>query len=132
MRKNSLEREGKDMDRLLKINGRTYKAAEFDVNFMCELEDNNIDLDKINSNMFKLIRMYVALSMGVDVVTAGKELTEHMKNGGSWEEVSEIMSDMMEESDFFRSKSKNENQTSSTRTSKKKKENDEAKTEVTL
>jgi len=119
------------MDRLLKINGRTYKAAEFDVNFMCELEDNNIDLDKINSNMFKLIRMYVALSMGVDVVTAGKELTEHMKNGGSWEEVSEIMSDMMEESDFFRSKSKNESQTSSTRTSKKKKESDEAKTEVT-
>ena len=115
----SLEREGKDMNRLLKINGKTYKAAEFDVNFMCEMEDNGIGLDEIDKKMFKTIRMYVALSMGVDPVTAGKEISEHMKNGGTLEEISETMSQMMQDSDFFRTEQKNKDQTSQARTRKK-------------
>ena len=121
----SLEREGKDMDRLLKINGRTYKAAEFDVNFMCEMEDNGIQLEDIDKKMFKLIRMYVALSMGVDPVTAGKEISEHMRNGGKLDEISDVMSDMMGESDFFRSEQTNTDQTSPARTRKKKTKSEE-------
>lgn len=126
----SLEREGKYMDRLLKINGRTYKAAEFDVNFMCEIEDNKIKLDEIDQNMFKILRLYVALSMGVDPVEAGKAISEHLKNGGALEDISDVMSDMMDESDFFRSEQKNKDQTSSARTRKKKAESDE--TEVNI
>ena len=121
----SLEREGKDMDRLLKINGRTYTAAEFDVNFMCEMEDNGIQLEDIDKKMFKLIRMYVALSMGVDPVTAGKEISEHMRNGGKLDEISDVMSDMMGESDFFRSEQTNTDQTSPARTRKKKTKSEE-------
>lgn len=118
------------MQRLLTINGKSYKAAEFDVNFICEMEDNGIQLDEIDKKMFKTIRMYAALSMGVDVVTAGKELSEHMKNGGSLEEVSNAMSQMMEESDFFRTESKNKDQGSQKRTRAKKTESEE--TEVTI
>lgn len=113
------------MDKLLKINGRSYKAAEFDVNFMCELEDNGIGLEEIDKKMFKMIRMYVALSMGADVITAGKEITEHLRNGGSLEDISDVMSEMMQDSDFFRTKQTDKDQTSPARTSKKKKENDE-------
>lgn len=115
----------KTMNRLLTINGKSYKAAEFDVNFMCEMEDNGIQLEEVNKKMFKMIRMYVALSMGVDPVEAGKAISEHLRNGGALEDISDVMSEMMEESDFFRSEQKNKNQTSPARTRKKKTESDE-------
>ena len=89
------------------------------------MEDNGIALDEIDKNMFKLIRMYVALSMDVDVKTAGKEITEHMKSGGDIKEISDVMSQMMEDSDFFRTEPKNKDQTSSARTKKKKSESED-------
>ena len=113
------------MDRLLTINGKNYKAAEFDVNFMCEMEDNGIQIEDIDKNMFKTIRMYVALSMGVDVKTAGNEISAHMKNGGKLEEISDVMSKMMEDSDFFRTEPKDSETTSQPRTRKKKTESEE-------
>ena len=110
------------MDRLLKINGKTYKAAEFDVNFICEMEDSGIGLDQIDKKMFNTIRAYVALSMGVDVKEAGKEISEHMKNGGSLEDISNVMSQMMEDSDFFRPTQKSAEETSQKRARTKKTE----------
>jgi hypothetical protein len=120
------------MDRLLKINGSTYKAAEFDINFMCEMEDNGIGLDEIDKKMFKTIRMYVALSMGVDPEIAGKEITEHLRNGGKLDEISDVMSQMMQDSDFFRTEPKNKDQTSPARAKKKKAESEEVETEATI
>ena len=113
------------MDRLLKINGKTYKAAEFDVNFICEMESLGIKLEDIGQMMFNTIRTYVALSMGTDVKEAGKEITEHMKNGGSLEDLSEVMAQMMDDSGFFRTEPKNKDQTSSKRASKKTTESEE-------
>ena len=112
------------MDRLLTINGKSYKAAEFDVNFMCEMEDNGIQVEQIDKNMFKTLRLYVALSMGIDPVSAGKAISEHIKNGGSLDEVSEVMAQMMDESDFFRTEQTDKATTSQPRT-KKKKESEE-------
>lgn len=120
------------MDRLLKINGRTYKAAEFDLNFICDMEDNGIQLENIDKNMFKLVRMYVALSMDTDVKTAGKEITEHVRNGGALEDISAVMTDMMQDSDFFRTEPKNKDQTSPARAKKKKTESEEVETEATI
>ena len=113
------------MQRLLTINGKSYKAAEFDVNFMCDMEDNGIQLEDIDKKMFKMIRMYVALSMGVDPVEAGKAISEHMKNGGTLEEISNVMSQMMEDSDFFRTEPKDKTSGSQSRTRKKKTESEE-------
>ena len=110
------------MDRLIKINGKTYKAAEFDVNFMCELEDNRIKLEEIDDNMFKVVRIYAALCMDTDVKTAGKEI----KSPEELEEISKTMTEMMEESDFFRTEPKNKDQTSPARTAKKKSESEDA------
>ena len=125
MRKPSLEREGKNMDRLLTINGKSYKAADFDLNLMCDFEDSGISLDDITNKMFNVVRQYVASSMGVDPKTAGKELSEHLANGGSIEDVSDVMTEAMNDSGFFRTTSKNKNQTDSTGTKKKKSESEE-------
>ena len=118
------------MDRLLTINGKSYKAAEFDVNFMCDMESQGIQFEDMQNKMFNTIRMYVAISMGVSPVEAGIAITDHMKNGGSLEDISNVMSEMMDESDFFRTESKSKEKTSQTRTRKKKTESDE--TEVTI
>ena len=120
----SLEREEKNMDRLIKINGKTYKAAPFDLNLICDFEDAGIPLEKIGNKMFNVIRQYVASSMEVDVKTAGKEITEHINNGGSLDELSDAMSAMMDESGFFREKQTNMDSGSPKRASKKKTEND--------
>ena len=59
-----MEGEVKQMDRLLTINGKNYKAAEFDVNFMCEMEDNGIQIEDIDKNMFKTINVvYVVFQL---------------------------------------------------------------------
>ena len=108
------------MDRLLTINGRSYKAAEFDINLICDFEDNGISLDDIDKKMFNVIRQYVATSMNTDVKTAGIEISNHMKNGGSLEDISEAMTEMMNDSGFFRPKQTNEKTGSATRTRKKK------------
>lgn len=114
------------MDRLIQINGKTYKAAEFDINLICDFEDMGISLDDISNKMFNVIRQYVASSMGVDVKTAGLEITEHMKNGGELKDISDAMSGAMEDSGFFRTASTDKTPTDSTRTRKKKTESEES------
>lgn len=110
------------MDKLLRINGKSYKAAEFDVNFMCELEENGIAIEDIDKNMFKVVRLYAALSMNTDVRTAGKEI----RTNEELQEISNTMTEMMEQSDFFRTEPKNKDQTSSTRAKTKKAESEES------
>ena len=113
------------MDRLLTINGKNYKAAEFDVNFACDMEDNGIDFEHIDKKMFNLLRMYVALSMGVDPKEAGNAISEHVKNGGTIDEISDVMAQMMEESDFFRTEPKDKEKTGPAKPRKKKTESEE-------
>lgn len=113
------------MDRLLIINGKSYKAAEFDLNLMCDFEDRGISVDEIGNKMFNVVRQYVATSMGVDVKVAGAELSEHIRNGGKMEDVTDIMQEAMNDSGFFRTEPKNKDQTTSTRTRKKKTESEE-------
>ena len=113
------------MDRLLTLNGRSYKAADFDLNLICDFEDRGISLDDIGDKMFNVIRQYVATSMNTDPKTAGAEISKHLNNGGKLEDISDVMTAAMEDSGFFRTKSKEPNQTTSTRTRKKKTEDEE-------
>lgn len=113
------------MDRLLTINGKSYKAAEFDLNLLCDFEDRGISLDDISNKMFNVLRQYVASSMNVDAKKAGAELSEHLRNGGKLDDVSDVMNEAMNDSGFFRTEQKNKDQTTSTRTRKKKTESEE-------
>lgn len=109
-----------NMTKLLTINGKSYKAAPFDLNLICDFEDNGISFDAIEGKMFNVIRLYVAISVGVDVRKAGLMLSEHLENGGSLEEIASVMSEMMEDSGFFRGKQESEETSNQPRTRKKK------------
>ena len=107
------------MDRLLILNGKSYKAAEFDINLVCSFEDNGINLEDIDKKMFNVIRQYVATCMNTDVITAGIEISNHLKNGGKLEDISDVMSDMMNNSGFFRKEQTNTDTGTPKRTRKK-------------
>ena len=104
------------MDRLFTLNGKTIKAAEFDLNLICDFEDRGISIEDIGNKMFSVIRQYVATSMGSDVKTAGILISEHLKNGGTLEDISDVMSAAMEDSGFFRTTPKGQNSANTTRT----------------
>lgn len=110
------------MTKLLTINGKSYKAAPFDLNLICDFEDNGISFDAIEGKMFNVLRLYVAVSVGTDVRSAGVMISEHLENGGSLEDVANVMSAMMEESGFFRGKQEKSETSNQTRTRKKKPE----------
>lgn len=88
--------------RTFEINGTKYTAAEFDFNLTCELEDNGVSLSDIRKKPLSFIRSYVALSAGIDVDVAGKEIESHMANGGKLDEVMNVMMEQINDSDFFR------------------------------
>ena len=113
------------MDRLLTINGKSYKAVPFDLNLLCDFEDAGIALENIDTKMFNVIRQYAASSMNVDVKTAGREISEHMNNGGSLEDIADVMSEMMNDSGFFRKKQESKAAGDTKRTRKTKKSESE-------
>lgn len=113
------------MDRLIKINGKNYKAAEFDLNLLCDFEDVGISLENIDAKMFNVIRQYVASSMGVNAKIAGQEITNHVANGGSLEDISDVMTAAMGDSGFFRTTQTDEKKATTSRTGKKKSESED-------
>ena len=91
------------MTKIFTVNGKSYKAKEFDFNFMCDLEDQNLSLEDIDKKPMSLIRAYLAFSAGITKEDAGKEIEAHLVNGGKFNDVVEIMSAQMQDSGFFRS-----------------------------
>ena len=113
------------MDRLLKVNGNTYKAAKFDLNLVCDLEDQGISMEDFGKKMFGAVRFYFAKCAGIDSQTAGVILTEHIKNGGKLDDVMEVIMEEMKDSGFFPTEQTEEEQTTSTRKRTKKSENED-------
>jgi len=92
------------MERLT-INGNSYQAREIDFNFFCALEDNNIKIADIDQNVFKTARCYAAYCMGVNQDIVGEELSKHAVKAGNMDilnEIYEVFSKKLGESDFFR------------------------------
>lgn len=113
------------MDRLLKINGNSYKAAKFDLNLVCDLEDQGISMEDFGKKMFGAVRFYFAKCAGVDTQVAGEILTQHIRTGGKLDDVMEVIMEEMKESGFFPTEQTEEEQTTTTRTRKKKSENED-------
>lgn len=89
------------------INGKSYNAKPFDFNMICELEDKGISLEQIQQKPISMIRAYFAICANADSDYAGREISEHIVNGGKLEDVMNVMANEMEDSDFFRSLSQN-------------------------
>jgi len=95
------------MTKMFAVNGKSYKAKEFDFNLLCDLEEQGLSLDDIDKKPMSLVRTYLSFCAEITKEMAGKEIEAHLENGGSFNDVVEAMSAMMKESGFFRSISKN-------------------------
>ncbi len=85
------------------VNGKRYNAKPFDFNLICDLEDLGISSQEAEKKPMSMVRAYFSLCAGRGKEYAGQEMEQHIINGGSLEEVMEVMSEEMEKSDFFRS-----------------------------
>lgn len=85
----------------MNINGKTYKVPELDFNAMCELEDMGVVLTDMDKKVLTTVRGFLALSMGTDMETAGKELGEHLASGGTIDDMVKEINKAVSESGFF-------------------------------
>lgn len=95
----------------IKVNGKVYPAKEIDFNFMCLLEVEGVQATRLNKNIFNTVKCYVEYCMGVDGETAGAEINQHIINGGTLNDITDIFSKKAEESDFFQALSKTSDET---------------------
>lgn len=107
------------------INNVRYEARDFDFNLICDLQEmgvNVLDMSSIKKNPIPIIRSYVSLCMDADKDIAGNEIQQHIINGGTFDEVLGVITDMMENSDFFRALGKETAETTPAESKKAKKE----------
>lgn len=109
------------MAKKFEINGITYTAKEIDFNFLCDLEDEGISMTDVERKPMSSIRAYFTSCFGGDRVLAGKELEQHIINGGNLEELMEAFGDAIQSSGFFQAILKPQKKTT-TRSTKKKAE----------
>lgn len=92
------------------INGKKYVTKDFDFNLVCDLADRGVDISKSLGNPLALVRAYVSICSGLPMETAGKEIQEHIINGGNINDIMGIISNEIDKSDFFRYLNQNQEQ----------------------
>lgn len=105
---------------LFEVNGKEYKSKEFDYNMICDLEDYGVSLEQISNKPLSMVRAYFAICASQEKDFAGKEIAEHVKNGGSIDGIMAAMTKEMEISDFFRHLAQTADAETSTDKTKKK------------
>jgi len=91
------------MKKQFTINGKKYDARIFDFNMLCDMEDAGVTLEDMTKKPMSAVRAYFTVCYGGDAEGAGREIEQHIINGGDMTELMKAMSDAMGESDFFRS-----------------------------
>lgn len=89
------------MEKIFAINGKTYVAQDFTFNTVCDLEDMGIPIETMGDKPMSMIRAYFTLCTGRDKVYAGNELNSHLINGGKIDDLTNVMTEKMNNSDFF-------------------------------
>ena len=98
------------MSRFFTINEKRYQAKPFDFNTVCDLEDNGVSLQDMSKKPMSMARAYFALCFNGDIEKAGKEIQEHVMNGGDFNELYTAMGEELNESDFFQALNKKQNE----------------------
>ena len=106
------------------VNKVVYTARPFDFDMVCELEDMGVTFERIDKMPMSLIRAYFAVCAGVSKEQAAELIQNHLINGGKLEDITEPMSNEMNNSDFFRALSEKK-ETDSPSKGKKKESSDE-------
>jgi hypothetical protein len=87
---------------MFKLNSKQYPDIELTFNDICDLEEKGIDItDLSQKNMLSALRGVVAIRFGGNTVVAGKEIEDHIKNGGSMDDLVQVMVKAVEKSCFF-------------------------------
>lgn len=108
------------MIKTFKVNGKLYTAKPFDFNMVCDFEEMGIAMKSLSTKPMSAVRVYLAICGNVGVAEAGKEMENHIINGGSLDDVIKAMTEEMNDSDFFRHLAENaEKETPSGAKSKK-------------
>ena len=89
------------MNKTFTLNGKKIKAIDFSYNTACEMEEKGCGIENLGTNPMSTLRGYIACCMDCDLKTAGNEIGKHMASGESLDKIFEIMSEAMEDSDFF-------------------------------
>jgi hypothetical protein len=89
----------------MKINGVEYETKDLDfTNVLCDLEDNDIDIMSMNTDKmkpFSLCRGIISVYTGEkDLNKCGKLLSDHLKNGGSLDDILKPFMEAMVEAGF--------------------------------
>ena len=105
------------MVKVFAVNGKSYKAKEFDFNLLCDLEEQGLSLEDIDRKPMSLIRTYLAFCGNITKEQAGIEIEKHLENGGKFDDVVKAMSDQMQDSGFFRALSQERGKTEEVETS---------------
>lgn len=90
------------MKKTFEVNGKKYTAKEFDFDLMCELESAGVETQNMFKQPLKLYRGYLAVCANTDVKTASNEIQAHIVAGKSLDDITKVITDMMNESSFFR------------------------------
>lgn len=98
------------------INSKDYNIDKvIDFNAICELEELGLSLSDLKKTKMTATRALLAYVGGIDTDTAGAEIMEHLKKGGSFEDFTPLI-DSLVESDFFQA-TRQPNETEETPTS---------------
>ena len=84
------------------INGTTVTAKTFDFNTLCDFDDYGVSIQDIGSKPMAFVRAYVACCMNVSLEEAGKEINDHVVNGGKLDDIFNAINKELENSGFFR------------------------------
>ena len=91
------------MTKTVTINGKTYNLPEFNFKDMCDLEDLGFDLQQFAHKPMKHALIFCAFTMKTSEEVAAKEIQDHIKGGGSLDDVFNDIAGAIQNSDFFRS-----------------------------
>lgn len=86
------------------INGKEYQIPKMDFDAICDLEERGVDLlgaSSTNGRLASTVRGLTAWIMGTDNKTAGAEIGEHLKAGGTLADIFNAISDALEDSGFL-------------------------------
>lgn len=89
------------------INGRRYNSKPVDFNMVCDFEDAGLSFAQIEKKTTAFIRQYVAFCGNFSVEQAGKEIEQHIINGGNLGDIASVMMEEVTKSDFFQALNKN-------------------------
>ena len=84
------------------VNNKKYVAKDFTYNTVCDLEDMGVALSDFKGKPMSVVRAYLAVCADSDMEYAGNEIQAHVVAGGNFDDMMQIMSEKMDESDFFR------------------------------